>query len=452
MSRDQRVNDNHALIAAQKHALAKNLPLAVVFCLQESVGYRAQEHFTFMLKGLEEVEAKLNALHIPFIVLIGDAYSRISGLVHHTSPDALYFDFSPLNGPKSLLQKIAQSVPCSVYVVDTHNVIPVWITSEKIEVGAYTIRPKIHRQLSSYLVAPEQPVPHPHSWPGIVQPLQALETMISDVVSPIPKNGTNVGFRSGETAAEAALQAFISHRLQRYAVDRNQPDAGAQSELSPYLHFGQLSALRVALELQIRAVALGSDLGFLSSAKMPKPEEAKSTELYGINALIEEIIVRKELSDNFCYYTPAYRTLAAAPAWARASLDKHRADSREFLYSYEQLRDGLTHDPAWNAAQKQMRSTGKMHGYMRMYWAKKVLEWTESPEQAIEHLVQLNDHYSIDGGDPNGYAGILWSVAGVHDRPWAERPVFGVVRYMNYAGLKRKFAIEAYEKQWQTYP
>jgi deoxyribodipyrimidine photo-lyase len=182
---------------------------------------------------------------------------------------------------------------------------------------------------------------------------------------------------------------------------------------------------------------------------MPKPEDAETSLQHGVDALIEEMIVRKELADNYCYYNPHYDSLEAAPAWARDSLDKHRGDAREFLYSKEQLEEGSTHDPAWNAAQRQLRKTGKIHGYMRMYWAKKVLEWTESPEQAIVYLIYLNDHYSIDGGDPNGYAGILWSVAGVHDRPWQERSVFGVIRYMNYAGLKRKFDIQAYEKLWQ---
>jgi deoxyribodipyrimidine photo-lyase len=325
----------------------------------------------------------------------------------------------------------------------------VWVLSDKREVGAYTIRPKIHKRLAEFLVEPERVVTHPHQWPGRVQTLEELSAHIQAVVATIPENGTVVQWLSGERAAYRHLEEFIANKLECYAVDRNDPASGSQSDLSPYLHFGHISSLRVALRLREVLLERGADLHFLSSPKMPKPEDAETSLQHGVDALIEEMIVRKELADNYCYYNPHYDSLEAAPAWARDSLDKHRGDAREFLYSKEQLEEGSTHDPAWNAAQRQLRKTGKIHGYMRMYWAKKVLEWTESPEQAIVYLIYLNDHYSIDGGDPNGYAGILWSVAGVHDRPWQERSVFGVIRYMNYAGLKRKFDIQAYEKLWQ---
>ena len=451
MSRDQRVRDNHALLAAQKHALAKNLPLCVVFVLYEKSGFRAREHYQFMLKGLQQVEKDLADLNISFMCLLGNAQERIQGLVHHTKPDAVYFDFNPLRGPKNLASKLAFKTPKEapwVFVVDTHNVVPVWVASDKKEVGAYTLRPKLHKKLAEYLVEPEQIKKHLIDWPGEVKSLSELEPMINELVSKIPENGTKISFDSGEEAAAKHLQDFIKSKLERYAVDRNDPSSGSQSDLSPYLHFGQISALRVALELQKVSQQNGADLHFLSSPKMPKPEDAETTLQHGIDSVIEEMIVRKELADNYCYYEPDYDKLSAAPQWALKSLDAHANDAREHLYSYEDLRDGKTHLPAWNAAQLQMRKTGKMHGYMRMYWAKKVLEWTESPQQAVDFLIQLNDTYSIDGGDPNGYAGILWSVAGVHDRPWQERDVFGVIRYMNYAGLKRKFNIEAYENEW----
>lgn len=164
----------------------------------------------------------------------------------------------------------------------------------------------------------------------------------------------------------------------------------------------------------------------------------------GINALLEEMIVRKELADNFCFYNPHYDRLEGAKEWAQTTLNDHRNDPREFIYTKQQFEHAQTHDPAWNAAQLQLRSSGKIHGYMRMYWAKKILEWSETPEGAIATAIYLNDHYSIDGGDPNGYNGIMWSIAGVHDRPWTERDVFGKIRYMNYAGLKRKFDIQSY--------
>ncbi len=446
MSRDQRVSGNHALLAAQKHALAKKLPLAVVFCLYPKSGDRAREQYVFMLEGLREVEQKLSYLQIPFMMLIGEPKEKLSAAFAHLRPDAVYFDFNPLRGPKILQEKLAKKAKFPIYVVDTHNIVPVWVASDKQEVGAYTLRPKHHKRLADYLHRPEEIVLHPYAWPGTVISLSNLSKQIKTQINIIPKSSIEISFDSGESPANKHLEDFIENRLERYAVDRNDPSSGAQSGLSPYLHFGQISSLQVALRLQEVAVENGANLHFLSSPKMPKPEDAETTLLHGIDSLIEEMVVRKELADNFCFYNLNYDNLDSAPNWAKISLDTHRIDRREYLYSYKHLEASETHDPAWNAAQRELNMTGKMHGYMRMYWAKKVLEWTKSPEEAIEYLVKLNDFYSIDGGDPNGYTGILWSVGGVHDRPWMEREIFGVVRYMNYAGLKRKFDIESYQK------
>lgn len=451
MSRDQRVAGNHALLAAQKHAIEMKLPLAVVFCLYPKSGNRAREHYEFMLKGLAEVESTLNALSIPFMMVIGEPVKTIQSVLTHTTPAAIYFDYSPLRGPRRVQSQLASisGVPC--FTVDTHNIVPVWVASDKREVGAYTMRPKLQKIFGLYLFAPEEIVNHPHVWPGPVQTLKDLQSKIKKVVDAIPSNGTKIKFESGSDAGKYHLEKFIKEKLENYAVDRNDPSTGSQSDLSPYLHFGQLSSLQVALRLREVAIENGADLHYLTSPKMPQPEEAKKTIMNGIDSLIEEMVVRKELADNYCHYCKDYDNLNASPDWARKSLDAHRKDKREFIYSLKDLENAKTHDEAWNAAQRQLTSTGKMHGYMRMYWAKKVLEWTESPEQAIEFLIRLNDFYSIDGGDPNGYAGILWSVAGVHDRPWFDRPVFGVVRYMNYEGLKRKFKIEAYCSQQTSF-
>jgi deoxyribodipyrimidine photo-lyase len=448
MSRDQRVADNHALLSAQKHALAKGLPLAVIFCLYEKSGVRAREQYEFMVDGIRLIEKDLQKLNIPLIMLFGDPRKRLSATFSELQPDAVYFDFTPLKGPRMLQNALSKQFNCSMFVVDTHNVVPVWAVSEKREVGAYTIRPKIHKLLETYLVEPQQIQNHPVKWTNSFESVHEIDEKIDKILSTVKSNGTKNEFISGEIAAITHLDTFIKTKLAKYAVDRNDPSRGSQSDLSPYLHFGQISALRVALLLREEALKNNSDLHFLSSPKMPKPEDAQNTLQHGIDSLVEEMIVRKELADNFCYYDDNYDNLGSAPSWAVASLDKHRTDPREHIYSLEELEQAKTHDPAWNAAQRQLTQNGKMHGYMRMYWAKKVLEWTESPEQAIEYLIYLNDHYSIDGGDPNGYAGILWSVGGVHDRPWQEREIFGVVRYMNYGGLKRKFDIEAYEQQY----
>jgi deoxyribodipyrimidine photo-lyase len=436
-----------------------------------------------MLAGLKGVEADLKTYNIPFIMLIGDPKEKLAATFHHLQPDAVYFDMNPLKGPRSLQQHVAEirSLHAGVYVVDTHNVVPMLVASDKQEVGAYTLRPKIHRLFSTFMVEPEQIIAHPHEWLGRVQTLHELAPLINEVVSKLPKNNCKPALASGEKAAHARIKRFIETSLQNYGVHRNDPSLDGQSGLSAYLHFGQISALRVVLLLREASLRSGGDLHLLESPKMPQATPEISPIRYSIDALVEEMVVRKELADNFCYFSIDYSSLAAAPQWARTSLDKHQSDPREHHYSFEELEKARTHDPAWNAAQMQLIRTGKMHGYMRMYWAKKVLEWSPpkaesnvqsqtskvaepevlpstldvrlstlvGAEWAIEVLKYLNDHYSLDGGDPNGYAGILWSVGGVHDRPWQERDIFGVIRYMNYGGLKRKFDIETYEQQWQ---
>ena len=206
-------------------------------------------------------------------------------------------------------------------------------------------------------------------------------------------------------------------------ADRNNPNLDGQSNLSPYLHFGQIAASRVALEV-IKSM---KDAG----------------------AFLEELIVRRELSDNFCYYNQNYDNLQGFPAWARSTLEEHSRDRREYLYTVEELERGSTHDDLWNAAQLEMVQRGKMHGYMRMYWAKKILEWTESPAEALRAAIYLNDRYELDGRDPNGYVGAAWSIGGVHDRAWKERAIYGKVRYMSYNGSKRKFDVPGYINSWK---
>jgi deoxyribodipyrimidine photo-lyase len=218
----------------------------------------------------------------------------------------------------------------------------------------------------------------------------------------------------GPQAAQQTLQHFLVHKAATYATDRNDPAKNALSNLSPYLHFGHISAQHIALQ---------------------------TTHL---ESFFEELVVRRELADNFCHYNPHYDSLAGAPNWSQQTLADHQHDPREYLYTQQELEQALTHDPAWNAAQVEMVTTGKMHGYMRMYWAKKILEWTPSPTQAYQIAIYLNDTYNLDGRDPNGFTGIAWAIAGIHDRPWKERPIFGKIRYMNYNGLKRKFEIQRY--------
>lgn len=429
MSRDQRVHDNHALAAAQAQALELGVPFGVFFCLMPSTGHRAREHYEFMLAGLREVEKTLEAKNIPFMMMIGDPEEWLGNMIHHLKPNALYFDFNPLRGPRKLHDAIAKQAECAVFEVDAHNIVPAWQASDKQEFGARTLRTKIHKQLADYLADEAGVRKHPHDWPGRVMSYGELKAKIGRLLDELPSNGSDISrFEPGEKAAVRALNDFLD-RLGEYGEHRNDPVRNAQSDLSPYLHFGQISSAQV-----VRAVEETAN-------KKPRLRA-------GADELIEEMVIRKELSDNYCFYNPNYDNLKGAPEWAQRTLAKHKDDEREFTYTLKELEAAQTHDPAWNAAQLQMMKSGKMHNYLRMYWAKKVLEWSKTPETAIKNLIYLNDFYSIDGGDPNGYVGLLWSVAGLHDRPWGERKVYGTVRSMVYAGLKRKFDIKAYEDRW----
>lgn len=447
MSRDQRVHDNHALIAAQEDALTHSVPLVVLFCLYKARG-AAREHYEFMLAGLQEVDAELNTHNIAFHVITGEPYAALSRELETIDPQAVYFDFSPLLGPQNLRKKLAHNHKIPMYEVDAHNIVPTRVISDKQEYGAYTIRPKIHKVIGNYLVTPPALVEHPYTWGHTVQSLEDLADRTKSLLRSLPSNGTKTPLTSGSHAAQQVLDEFIKTRLEHYDDKRNEPAYDGQSNLSAYLHFGQISSLAVVLRMQELSRTYDHDVHLLRSPKIPDGEQSPSRLQAGIDALVEEIVVRKELSDNFCFYNPRYDKPDASHNWALKTLSEHANDDRQYEYTLEQLENAQTHDGAWNAAQRQMTTTGKMHGYMRMYWAKKILEWSKDPGTALRHAIYLNDFYSLDGRDPNGYAGIQWAIYGLHDRAWTERPVYGKIRYMNYEGLKRKMDIAAYELRW----
>ncbi len=437
MSRDQRVQDNHALLAAQKKALDRQLPLVVIFDLLTNIPHRSHEHFIFMLDGLKGVQEKLASLNIPFIITCNTTDVSLDTTLKLLNPECIYFDFSPLQWSRNKAKSIAKRSDASIVIVDTHNIIPTWIASDKQEYAAHTFRRKVHKHLNTYLIEPEAVVRHPYT-PPAVPSLHFEDTLAC--IDRYPRCGITISFPSGEDAARRHLTEFIESKLDTYALQRNNIANDYQSDLSPYLHFGQLSGLRVALEV---LYATNTPPLLLQYPKMASPGDTPSLE-DGMNVLLEELIVRKELADNFCFYAESYTDYSSIPQWAKNTLEDHRNDPREYVYTLEEFRNATTHDALWNAAQTELTTKGKMHGYMRMYWGKKILEWTETPEQAHSIAIELNDTYSIDGGDPNGYVGILWSIAGLHDRPWFNRPVYGAVRYMNSNGLSRKFNTEAY--------
>jgi deoxyribodipyrimidine photo-lyase len=408
MNRDQRIDDNWALLEAQYWANEYHVPLVIVFTLIPTLGESIDKAHhridDWMKQGLNLVQQHSERLNIPFVILQGSPEQILPKFLQEVKAGLLVTDFSPLRMMRKSRDTLAMQLRIPMIEVDAHNVCPAFFITDKLEWGAYTLRPKIHRALSTYLVPFPSLKKQTLAWTYLGKPFTLTRSKNNSFMPP-----------------NDALKEFIANRLVKYEK-RNDPNEQATSRLSAYLHFGQLSAQRIALE--VRASGLPSE------------------------SFLEELIVRKELADNFCLFQPHYDTFEGFPAWAQKTLNAHRNDQREFMYDYPTFAEGKTHDDAWNAAQLQMVKTGYMHGYMRMYWAKKILEWTASPEDALTIANRLNDTYELDGRDPNGYVGTAWAIGGVHDRPWANRPIFGMIRFMNAQGLKRKFDIGQYIRTW----
>ncbi|NTW74028.1 MAG: deoxyribodipyrimidine photo-lyase [Chlorobiaceae bacterium] len=420
MSRDQRSMHNWALLFACMKSNELGRPLEVVFTLAGSFLGASRRHYDFMFKGLAETESALRRLGIPLTVLTGDPGVTLPAYaIEQTGAGAVVTDFSPLRLPRSWKTRVAEALPCALYEVDAHNIVPAWLASTKQEYAARTIRPKLHALAPAFLT----PFPEPEArfQPSAIDRPPVHWEQLGGWPRQDPPDGSSDLLLPGQQAGEERLRQFIGQGLEGYAVRRNDPNSGCVSRLSPYLHFGQLSAQHVALSVA------GS------------PAAAENRE-----AFIEELFIRRELADNFCLNNDRYDHLDGMPEWARSTLANHGQDRREHLYTVEQFEHAETHDPLWNAAQTELVRTGLMHGYLRMYWAKKILEWSPSPTSAFEIAIVLNDRYALDGRDPNGYTGIAWSIAGLHDRPWFERPVYGKIRYMNASGCARKFDVVRY--------
>jgi len=417
MQRDQRVHDNWALIYAQEIAIKIEQPLYVLFNLVPKFLDATFRQYDFMIKGLKEIEDELKKFNINFILTIGNPEEEIPNFISKINTSILIADFNPLKIIRRWKKAVADKINVPLHEIDAHNIVPFHQVSDKQEFAAYTIRPKIQKLLPEFL----------DEFPKLKKmknEIHSKKINWEKVYSSLQINFDIKGIdwlQPGEKAAHKILQDFIDNKFHLYETDRNLPTHDAQSNLSPYFHFGQIAPQRVALVIQHLTDCDNSQKAFL-----------------------EEMIVRRELSDNFCYYNKNYDSFDGFPQWAKDSLNLHRKDKREYVYSAEEFEFAKTQDELWNAAQLEMIKKGKMHGYMRMYWAKKILEWSNSPEEALSIAIYLNDKYELDGRDPNGYTGIAWSIGGLHDRAWFERPVYGKIRYMNYNGCAKKFDVKKY--------
>lgn len=481
MQASQREAHNDALEYAIHRANELRKPLVVCFGLMDDYPEANERHYAFMLEGLADVSARLAGRGIRFVCKHGHP-AKVA--LHYAKGGAaclLVCDVGYTRHQRAWRDEVAAGAGCEVVAVEADAVVPVAVASDKHEFAARTIRPRIHRQWERYLkpLAPTR-VEVPSAGGASARGASAGAVMTGGAsaggasagavtaggassgrasASGASKGGGVAGgalaamadvrgdldvsegvgllsrlkvnrsvprtshYTGGQTQAERLMGAFIERTLAGYGEGRNEPAAGATSRMSMYLQFGMVSPVWLALK------AL--------EAKAPEADR---------DSYIEELIVRRELSCNFCWYNPHYDRYEGLPAWARKTLAEHAADKRPVIYDEATLEAGRTHDPYWNAAQLEMVRTGFMHNYMRMYWGKKILEWTRSPEEGFEITLRLNNKWFLCGRGPNAFANVGW-VYGLHDRPWTQRPIFGTIRYMNAAGLERKFDIDAYVKK-----
>jgi len=421
MQQSQREAHNPALEYAIERANDLGKPVLCAFGVDASYPDANLRHFAFMLDGLAETTAALADRGIKLVGRFGSPPEVIAELAGDAA--LVVCDRGYLRHQRSWRKDLAGSCRAAVVQVEGDVVVPVEVVSDKQEWAARTIRGKINRHRDDFVRPLKRKQPGKSSLPLRVtgdadfrKPASVLAGL--DIDRSVPESER---FPAGTEAAQAALTRFLRHDLDGYADARNDPAKPQASRLSPYLHFGQISPVEIAVKVQ--RAASGSD-------------DDKE-------AFLEELIVRRELAMNFVTFCKDYDTYACLPDWALRTLDEHRDDTRPEQYTRQQLEDAETHDAYWNAAMQEMRKTGYMHNYMRMYWGKKIIEWSNTPEYAFATTLYLNNKYFLDGRDPNSYTGVAW-LFGLHDRAWAERDVFGKVRYMNASGLESKFDIDAY--------
>ncbi|MBK9436626.1 MAG: deoxyribodipyrimidine photo-lyase [Chloracidobacterium sp.] len=422
----KRVDNNHALIYAIRRANELKLPLVVYEGLKYYYPWASDRLHTFILEGVEEKRREFERLGIRYVFYLQKDKDSPKQTVAALAKDAALIvtdDFPCFIIPEHN-RRIAERADIPVFVVDSNGVIPM-SKFDKEEYAAYTIRPKIKKLLDRYLVPLANEAVDITSLglevdcPETLITADNIAQLVSecDIDHSVPASGH---YRGGTTAGRARLSKFVNDILTDYDKARSKPDRDGSSRLSSYLHFGYLSPIEIALAVR----------------DADAPQES-------IDAYLEELIVRRELSYNMTLFNPKYDTLEALPAWVHKTMREHAGDERQFTYTLEQLEAGETHDELWNAAQREMTVTGEIHNYVRMLWGKNVIAWSPSYEIAFETLVHLNNKYCLDGRNPNSYCGILWCF-GKHDRPWMERAVFGQIRYMTSGSTGKKFDSKKY--------
>ncbi len=429
MQRAQRALDNPALDTAIKIGNTLGLPVVAFFSAISNFPHANLRHYVFLNQGLADIEADMAERNVTFVVRRAPNHS-LERFLDEVHAAMVIGDENPCREPERWRRVLAQRLKLPFWTVDADVVVPSKLFA-KHQYMVHILRKRMEPLLPQYLAA--QPIVMAQkSWPR-PKGFEALN-VTEDITKGWRDFDRSVkpvdSFHGGTRAAQKLLKEFVTTKLANYATMRNHPEVDGTSRLSPYLHFGHISPLTIALAVED------------ACKKGLATQQAKE-------GYLNELIQWRELAVNFVKYVPQYDSIESAPEWAQKTLREHAGDRRNPVYTLEQLEHAETHDELWNAAQRQMLHAGWMHNYLRMYWAKKILEWTPSPAKAWEFAVILNDKYFLDGRDPNGYAGVAWAIGGVHDRPWFEREIFGTIRYMSGNSTGKKFDSKRYIRQME---
>ena len=426
MQRAQRGIDNPALDVAVDAANALQKPVVVFFAPVPLYPNANLRHYRFLAEGIPDIATALTQRNIGFVLRRFPEHSLLR-FCDEVKASLVIGDENPLREPEAWRSAAAKRLKVPFWTVDADVIVPTRLL-EKAQYAAHILRRRLQPHLKKFLIPSRNPVAHA-AWKkprGMASREPDFDITrgwkLDRSVAPV------TGWRGGTEEAFCVLREFIEHRLGGYGSGRNKPEVDHTSRLSPYLHFGHLSSITVALAVKKSHAPTADKVAFL-----------------------DQLITWRELAVNLVRFNSDYDNFECAEPWAHRTLAKHANDDRPVLYTERQLEQAETHDQLWNAAQMQMVSTGWMHNYVRMYWAKKILEWSRSPAEAYRIAVRLTDKYELDGRDPNGYAGIAWAIVGKFDRPWFERPIFGQVRYMSGQSTGRKFNSKEYIRQYLSW-
>ena len=457
MTAARRTTANFALERAADWARELGRPLVVLEALRCDYRWACDRLHRFIIDGMADNRQALARRRVTYHPYVEPAHGAGRGLLAALADHAAVVvtdDFPTFFLPR-MVAAAGQRLPVRLEAVDGNGLLPM-AAGEREHATAYAFRRLLQRALLAHLEAfpledpchdlppaVDLPAAITERWPAAaVDELAAGPTGLAPL--PIDHSVAIADLRGGSAAAGARLRAFLDSGLEGYGELRNRPDDGAGSGLSPYLHFGHVSAHQVFREVMLRE-------GWSAESVVP-PANGRRAGWWGASAdaeaFLDQLVTWRELGFNVCHHNPGHDRWESLPAWARRTLEAHAADPREHRYSLAELEAAATHDPLWNAAQRQLVREGVIHNYLRMLWGKKILEWTDDPRRALEVMTELNDRFALDGRDPNSETGIFW-VLGRHDRPWApERPIFGTIRYMSSANTARKLPVRRYLERY----